>query len=78
MSHGGGHGGPVNDTAREKPGAPEGALLKDAEDKGSSPHMTKDTAPGAGGGQSTEPTADRNMTMLRQPALPGAVVRTKG
>jgi cytochrome o ubiquinol oxidase subunit 2 len=76
MRHGGGkaagHGGalPVNDRPAQA-GEPEGALLKDPGEKGSSPHMS---APhGEAGGKSTPgEESNRNMTRLdAQPALPG-------
>jgi cytochrome o ubiquinol oxidase subunit 2 len=69
MAHGG-HGAPVNDRAPQ-PGEAKGALTRDAEDKGTSPHLSapRGKAPGK-----RDPGADanRNMTRLELPAQPGA------
>jgi cytochrome o ubiquinol oxidase subunit 2 len=52
---------PVNDNAPQDGDKPEGALLKDPEDKGTSPHLSKDRLPGSPG--KADPGAERNRDM---------------
>lgn len=79
MSHDGRQPGshpPVNDRA-PRAGEPEGALLKDPSEKGSSPHLT---APHGQPHGNSEPGNDsnRNMTRLELPALPGTARAAQG
>lgn len=68
-----GHGAPPPVNSRSaRPGEPEGALMKEPEDKGSSPHMTAPRGQSPGTGDPGSP-ANRNMTSLDRPALPGTV-----
>ncbi len=52
---------PVNDNAPQDGDKPEGALLKDPDEKGTSPHLSKDRLPGSPG--KTDPGASRNRDM---------------
>jgi cytochrome o ubiquinol oxidase subunit II len=62
---------PVNDRAPQ-PGEPKGALTREPEEKGSSPHLThpEGTAPGS---NDVGSPANRNMTWTPARRLPGAV-----
>jgi cytochrome o ubiquinol oxidase subunit 2 len=66
---------PINDRP-QRPGEAEGAILKRPEDKGSSPHLTKPKgdAPGA---HDTGNQANRNLTSLDRPALPGSLATAR-
>lgn len=70
MHAGGGHGSAVNDTPHQRGSDAKGAILKEPEEKGSSPHMTQPRGKPEG---STEPGsgANRNMTSLDPLPLPG-------
>lgn len=70
----GGHGDGVAPPVNSRParaGEPEGALMKEPGEKASSPHMTAPSGQSPGTRDPGAP-ANRNMTSLDRPALPGA------
>lgn len=71
-----GHAPPVNDSGHMRGSDAEGAILKEPEEKGSSPHMTKPRGKPEG---SAEPGSDanRNMTSLDPARLPGRVATAR-
>ncbi|RYY06726.1 MAG: cytochrome ubiquinol oxidase subunit II, partial [Alphaproteobacteria bacterium] len=64
-----GNNAPINDRP-QRPGEAQGAILKQPSEKGSGDHLTapKGNAPGA---RDTGNDANRNMTSLERPVLPG-------
>jgi len=72
-----GHGMPANDSGHMRGSESKGALLKEPEEKGSSPHLTKPRAKPEG---STEPGsgANRDMTALDPQWLPAVAARPHG
>jgi cytochrome o ubiquinol oxidase subunit 2 len=72
MGHGMGHGGQPGVNNREaQPGEPEGALFKENEEKQGGEHQSHPTGP-AKGTQDPGSKANRNMTQLLRPRIPGA------
>lgn len=68
-----GHGThpPVNNRPAQ-PGRPEGALQKDPDEKGSSPHMSAPHGQPAGNASPEDDGSNRNMTRIDPRRLPGA------
>ncbi len=64
---------PVND--RAPVGTPKGALLKDTDEKGSAPHLTKPRGDADGTNQRGA-QSNRNMTRLEPVRRPGVAVTT--
>lgn len=70
------HGGGTNDRPAQ-PGRPEGALHKDADEKGSSPHLSAPHGAPKGNASPHDDQSNRNMTRLDLPALPGATTAAR-
>ncbi|RZM20102.1 MAG: ubiquinol oxidase subunit II, partial [Sphingomonas sp.] len=66
---------PINNRM-PRPGEAKGAITREPEEKGSAPHLTqpKGDAPGA---RDTGNQANRNLTSLDRPALPGTVATAR-
>jgi cytochrome o ubiquinol oxidase subunit 2 len=80
MGHGG-HGAhgdrPAVNNVPPAPGEAEGALTRDADEKGTSPHLTAPHGAAPGEGDRGD-DANRNMTLLDRPALPGTARAARG
>ena len=65
------HTGPATNDRAPRAGEAKGALTRDPDEKGTSPHLSAPRGPSRG---NSDPGADanRNMTKLELPALPGA------
>ena len=76
MSQGHGHGAGTNNRAPQ-PGEAEGALLRDPDEKGTSPHLSAPHGE-APGEIDRGADANRNLTSLDAPVLPGAAAIARG
>lgn len=74
--HGGGHGGAINNRPQGR-GEAKGALTRDPDEKGTSPHLSAPHGE-APGENDRGADANRNMTLLDRPTLPGTAPHARG